>query len=73
MVEPEVPVAQAAPQAFWAPDIAVSVPRRPMLLEPLADSTSSLGGLLVPVAGTALAGATLLLVRHLRRARLIRR
>ncbi|WP_346620025.1 reprolysin-like metallopeptidase [Blastococcus montanus] len=71
--EPEVAVAAAAPQAFWAPDIAVSAPRRPMLLEPVADSTSSLGGLLVPVAATALAGATLLLVRHLRRARLIRR
>ena len=72
-VVPVVPPAPPAPQASAAPDTAaVSAPRPPMPLEPAADSTSAFSALLAPAA-TALAGATLLLMRQVCRARLVRR
>ncbi|MGY2084903.1 reprolysin-like metallopeptidase [Blastococcus sp. SYSU DS0539] len=68
------PEAVAAPQPppYWAPEGGFSVPRGTVALDPVADSSGSLGGLLLPVAGAALAGASVLLVQALRR-RSIRR
>ncbi|MGY1721871.1 reprolysin-like metallopeptidase [Blastococcus sp. SYSU DS0533] len=53
-----------------APVVHIAVPRPTLSLEPAADTSSSAGGLLVPVAGTVLGGSALLLVRVLRRHRL---
>ncbi|WP_147252323.1 hypothetical protein [Blastococcus sp. TF02A-30] len=64
------PAPQAAPLPMpWYPDVDASALTRSTRLEPVAETTAS-GGLLVAGAGAALAGATLLLVRRMRAARL---
>ncbi|MCF6507956.1 hypothetical protein E9549_11155 [Blastococcus sp. MG754426] len=65
--EPEV---AAQPPVPWAPAVTIAVPQRGVPLEPVADSSSSFGGLLLPGAAAALTGAALLLVQALRRHRL---
>ncbi|MCF6744600.1 hypothetical protein E9529_09960 [Blastococcus sp. KM273128] len=58
------------PEPAPAPVVHIAVPRATLSLEPVADTSSSAGGLLLPVAGTVLGGSALLLVRVLRRHRL---
>ncbi|MCZ2859528.1 reprolysin-like metallopeptidase [Blastococcus sp. VKM Ac-2987] len=68
---PAPEAAAVAPQAppYWAPVDGLSVPRAGVALDPVADSSGFLGGLLLPVAESVLAGATLLLLQAVRRAR----
>ncbi|MDP5182842.1 hypothetical protein QOZ88_09330 [Blastococcus sp. BMG 814] len=54
----------------WAPAIELSVPRPGVPLEPVADSSSSSGGLLLPGAGAVLGGSVLLV--HVTRRRRLR-
>ncbi|SEK26151.1 hypothetical protein SAMN04515665_101249 [Blastococcus sp. DSM 46786] len=54
----------------WAPAVELAVPRASIPLEPVGDSSSSSGGVLLPVAGSVLGGSVLLLVQVLRRHRL---
>ncbi|RBY93507.1 hypothetical protein DQ237_18050 [Blastococcus sp. TF02-8] len=66
---PPVDEATAGTPGFWVPAIQVPAPREDVALDPAADTSSSLGGLLLPVAGAAMAAAVLMLVQYLRRGR----
>lgn len=64
-------VSTAAPEpvayALQDPSAGIAVPRQATGLQPVADTSGSLGSLVAPVAATALAGASVLVVRTLRR------
>ncbi|TFV53574.1 reprolysin-like metallopeptidase [Blastococcus sp. TF02A_35] len=58
--------------ALWVPSAPVTAPRSQVALEPVGESTSSLGGLLMPLAGSVLVAATVLVMRTMRRGRVRR-
>ena len=64
------PAATSQAPVPWAPAVSLSVRQPSVTLEPVADSSSSFGGLLLLGAGAALAGSALLLLQALRRHRL---
>ncbi|RBY91725.1 hypothetical protein DQ244_10580 [Blastococcus sp. TBT05-19] len=59
----------AGEPAFWVPSVEVPAARAQVALDPVADGSSSLGGLLLPFAVAVVTGGLLLLLQCLRRGR----
>ncbi|RZU33068.1 reprolysin-like metallopeptidase [Blastococcus saxobsidens] len=68
----EAPTAPAPKPVTWVPPVPEFSTRGTVSLEPVADSASSLGGLLVPIGASVLVGGGLLVLQSLRRNRLRR-